>query len=31
MIVWGQLRCFEIAKETGFAKPLLTETLKGMQ
>ena len=29
-VLRGQLKCMEIAKETGFAKPLLTETLKGM-
>jgi len=30
MVLRGQLKCMEIAKETGFTKSLLTETLKGM-
>lgn len=29
-VLRGQLKCMEIAKETGFAKPLPTESLKGM-
>jgi hypothetical protein len=29
-ILRGQLKCMEIAKEAGFAKSLLTGTLKGI-
>lgn len=30
-VLRGQLKCMEIAKGTGFAKSLLTETLKDTQ
>ena len=29
-VLRGQLKCMEIAKEAGFVRSLLTETLKGM-